>query len=144
MPTSLLSPFERENLIGSVQPMGRFHLGQDYTGVSGRTRGPQGTNMGLDSPFTEIVLGVQTDLYEKLLMRLVSLKEFTLLKKFFFDCAVSSLWQAGSLLQWVGFLELRSVGFTYGRAQALQWAGSVSHWQPMWYEGLVALWLVGY
>ena len=100
--------------------------------------------MGLDSPFTEIVLGVQTDLYEKLLMRLVSLKEFTLLKKFFFDCAVSSLWQAGSLLQWVGFLELRSVGFTYGRAQALQWAGSVSHWQPMWYEGLVALWLVGY
>ena len=59
--------------------MGRFHLGQDYTGVSGRTRGPQGPNMGLDSPFTETVLGVQTDLYEKLLMRLVSLKEFILL-----------------------------------------------------------------
>ena len=59
--------------------MGRFHLSQDYTGVSGRTRGPHGPNMGLDSPFTETVLGVQTDLYEKLLMRLVSLKEFILL-----------------------------------------------------------------
>lgn len=65
--------------------MGRFHLGQDYTGVSGRTRGPHGPNTGLDSPFIETVLGVQTDLYEKLFMRLVSLKVyFTLLKKIFF------------------------------------------------------------
>ena len=59
--------------------MGRFPLGQACTGVSGRTRGPHGTNMGLDSPFTEIVVGVQAVLYEKLLMRLVSLKEFILL-----------------------------------------------------------------
>ena len=125
MPTSLLSPFERENLIGSAQPMGRFHLGQACTGVSGKTRGSHGGNVDLDSPFTVIVLGVQAVLYETFLMRLVSLKEFILLysKKICFDCAGSSLWQAGSSLQWVGFLQLRSVGFTYGRAQALQWAG---------------------
>lgn len=70
VPTSLLSPFERENLIGSAQPMGRFHLGQACTGVSRKIRGPHGGNVGLDSPFTEIVLGVFAVLYETFLMRL--------------------------------------------------------------------------
>ena len=61
VPTSLLPPLERENLIGSAQLMGWFLLGRVSTGVSGSS--------GQDK-------GATWHKYKKLLMRLTPSKEF--------------------------------------------------------------------
>lgn len=80
VPTSLLPPLERENLIGSARLMGWFLLGQVSTGVSGSSGKDKGATWykygPIDSPFTKIVVGVQAALYKMLLMRLTPSKEF--------------------------------------------------------------------